>query len=230
MIFRNKNKKIILNNNAIEIENTKIEIVKEIKYLGINLNQHLSWNNHVEFIAKKVSKSIGAINKIKHLIPKNKLIDLYYALVYSNFKYAISIWGNLNRMNTNKLQKLQNRMLEIIEGKKIEKNSYISVAKKYQILTIKNIFKFQILIIMFLTIKNGYYENLLILQERNLTTEIRNMRKYKTQKILNDKGKDTLDYIGIEYWTLIPNEFKEINNFNMFKNKLKKWIINNQTN
>ena len=43
-----------LGDNAITIENDKIEFVSEFKYLGVMLDSHLNFNEHVSYITKKI--------------------------------------------------------------------------------------------------------------------------------------------------------------------------------
>ena len=48
---------------SVEINNHKLVRVKETTFLGIILDEHLSWKSHISHIASKVSKSIGIIYK-----------------------------------------------------------------------------------------------------------------------------------------------------------------------
>ena len=49
---------------------TEIERVQEFNYLGIQLNEHLTWKK--QKIANKISRSIGILNKLKRCLPQNK--------------------------------------------------------------------------------------------------------------------------------------------------------------
>ena len=91
--------------------------MNELKYLGINQQRTLNWNSHINQIIKKTSKNIGVIKKVSKWIPKENLIQLYFALIYSQFKYCITIWGKLNRTNLHRVQKIQNKVIKIIKGK-----------------------------------------------------------------------------------------------------------------
>ena len=53
-----------------------------IKFLGIMVDQHLSWSNHINYISKKVSKPIGILPKIQNYLDKKTLKSLYYSLIY----------------------------------------------------------------------------------------------------------------------------------------------------
>ena len=63
MIFRPRQKQcnveldILLNNYKL------IELIKEISFLGVILDEHLTWKSHISYIARKMSKSIGVKKK-----------------------------------------------------------------------------------------------------------------------------------------------------------------------
>ena len=61
----------------IKINNSSVEVVDEFKFLGICIDKHFKWSTHTEFIANKISKDTGVINKLKYTLPPRILITLY---------------------------------------------------------------------------------------------------------------------------------------------------------
>ena len=61
--------------NAIKYQHTT-------KYLGIILDDHLSWKLHITEVNTKITKYIGIFGKVRHLVPKECLISLYYVFIY----------------------------------------------------------------------------------------------------------------------------------------------------
>jgi hypothetical protein len=60
MIFKTRQKRYIPE-FSIEINNTKIKRVNEVVFLGVVLDENLSWKRHISHISRKISKSIGII-------------------------------------------------------------------------------------------------------------------------------------------------------------------------
>ena len=58
----------------IKINNSSVEVVDEFKFLGIFIDKHLKWSTHTEFIANKISKYTGVINRLKHTLPPRILL------------------------------------------------------------------------------------------------------------------------------------------------------------
>ena len=64
MIFHPRQKKVNVN-VPLTLENTVIKQVTETKFLGVLIDQHLSWKPHIDFVSKKISKSVGIIAKAR---------------------------------------------------------------------------------------------------------------------------------------------------------------------
>lgn len=68
MIIKNKNKIINTNDLVLTIDNERSEFVKEIKYLGMVINEELKFNAHLNYICKKSSARVGSLHRIKDKI------------------------------------------------------------------------------------------------------------------------------------------------------------------
>ena len=68
--------------------------IKEVTFLGVILDENLSWKPHISHIACKISKSIGIIGRSSPCLTKLALKTLYYSLVYPYFQYCIIVWGS----------------------------------------------------------------------------------------------------------------------------------------
>ena len=64
-----------------------------VKFLGIMFDANLSWKYHIAELSKKLSRSIGIFDKIRHLVPLEILKSLHYSLFYSFVSYGIAVWG-----------------------------------------------------------------------------------------------------------------------------------------
>ena len=87
ILFRTKNKKPKDTIN-ISINNNNIKQVKNTTFLGIVIDEFLTWCNHVDLITKKVVKCAAIISKIRHFTNLNSLKLIYYALVYPYLTYG----------------------------------------------------------------------------------------------------------------------------------------------
>jgi hypothetical protein len=76
--------------------------------------KNLSWEEHVNYISKKVAKGLAMLRRIRNLEPINTLVDIYSSIILPHFDYCSSVWDNLQKRSIrNKLKKLQNRAAPI---------------------------------------------------------------------------------------------------------------------
>ena len=72
---------------------------KSIKFLGVHMDEHLTWTAQIRMVKSKISRSIFALNKVKNIFPHDILKSLYYTLVQSHLVYGIQAWGNSRSVN-----------------------------------------------------------------------------------------------------------------------------------
>ena len=61
-----------------------------IKYLGVLIDQHLSWKYHINSVVTKISKNVGLIAKLRHSVPRPILLNIYKSLVHP-YEHAIPL-------------------------------------------------------------------------------------------------------------------------------------------
>ena len=81
-------KRTKMTNFRLYIDQYPIELKNSIKYLGIHLDTELSWKNHIDYLAKKLSKVCGMINKLRHYVPLSTLRIVYYRIFHSLTQYS----------------------------------------------------------------------------------------------------------------------------------------------
>ena len=93
MEFRKSRRKIELKEDVI-IDNVKIDFVTQTKFLGVILDQHLTFESHVQYIKRKIVRAIGILYKARKYLKESSMKALYYAFIYPYFTYCITVWGN----------------------------------------------------------------------------------------------------------------------------------------
>jgi hypothetical protein len=84
------------------------------KLLGILLDEHLTFNFHVNHLSKKLAKSLYCIKMAKHNVNPPGLRSLYFALIHSHLSYCPIILNCMNKTNLNRLEKIQKKAIRII--------------------------------------------------------------------------------------------------------------------
>ena len=105
------------------------------KFLGLEIDEMLSWNQHIDKICIKLSRANYIINKVKNIIPKSCLLTLYQTLIQCHINYGIVAWGSAKGIE--RVHKLQKKSLRII-NKKPYKYHTEPLFKKCKLLTVKD--------------------------------------------------------------------------------------------
>jgi hypothetical protein len=87
---------------------------RSYKLLGIYLDEHLSFDSHVNHISKKLSKSLYCIKMAKNNLGASGLRSLYFALIHSHLSYCPIILNCMTKTNIGKLEKIQKKAVRII--------------------------------------------------------------------------------------------------------------------
>ena len=92
MCFYPRQKNIDRHLPCLTVCGIEIERVKNFNFLGLIINENLSWKSHTDHISTKISMSIGVMNRIKRYSPQCILKTLYFALIHSYLNYSALAW------------------------------------------------------------------------------------------------------------------------------------------
>ena len=123
---------------ALHIDNVPIEKVTCFDFLGLRVSDTLKWQDHTNKIVNKISKSIGVMSRLKHLLQSSTLLTIYNSLVLPHLYFSILCWG----FESQRLVKLQKRAVRNIHRAKYNAHSE-PLLKKSGLLALKDIFDFQ---------------------------------------------------------------------------------------
>ena len=99
---------------ALYINNAPIRRVKQAKNPGLIIDEHLSWEQHIEYISGKRRRNIGILKRMSTVLPNESLDMIYKTLIEPHIRYCSVVWGNCEEALKDKLQNLQNRAARII--------------------------------------------------------------------------------------------------------------------
>ena len=85
--------KPLYENIKIKFGKQHVKKAKYVKFFGLLLDENLSWKHHLSELSKKLARTCGIFFKVRHLLPTNVLVSLYYSLFASFLQYGIVVWG-----------------------------------------------------------------------------------------------------------------------------------------
>lgn len=136
MIFSSNRKNRHTANEILVGEGQNQGVIRRVeshKVLGLIIEERLEWNAHIDGLVRKMGSYCFAINRMRNLLHTKDIIKLYYAFVYSLFKYCIIFWGNSS--GCERVFKVQKRILRNIFGLK-RRETCKNLFKKEGIMTV----------------------------------------------------------------------------------------------
>ena len=93
---------------------TVLEQTRTFKFLGVIINDQLTWESHKQLIYNKVCKTLGILYKCKETMNETEITKMYKAFIQPYFLYAIEAWGHTIVSEQDSLSKLQSKVLRVI--------------------------------------------------------------------------------------------------------------------
>ena len=104
--------------------------VTQTKFLGVIIDNNLTWIPHIEKLHKKLKSTTAVLSRIRHFIPKENYKALYYSLFESHLTYCITVFGGANKPHIDKLFRVQKHCIRILFGDSVKyKNKFKTCAR-----------------------------------------------------------------------------------------------------
>ena len=218
MIFSSKN---ILEEEGrahLKIDGENVERVKSYSYLGVTLDEHLTFDPHVKGIISKVSDKVFQLRKIRQYLTDRAALLVYKNMILPMIEYGDIYVSAASKENRKKLQVLQNKALKCALRKE---QRYDTIAlhneAKLQPLRIRR--KQHLLLHMFQLTKLPNYSGW-----RARTTTIKTRSSIKKQMKIRkpnlDKFLRSVTYQGPKQWNRLPVGLQKTEDYYLFKKKI----------
>ena len=127
----------------------QIDEVQEFNFLGITIDQNITWTPHIRKISIKISRVIGVLRKLKHIFPQHILRLIYNSLIHPHLIYGLNLWGFKHK----RITILQKKAIRILAFRPYISHS-TSAFKELKIPMLKDLYTIQLYKIYYNNIHN----------------------------------------------------------------------------
>ena len=99
----------------------------------------MNWNTHINYIASKISRTVGLLYRLKDIYPQSVLLTLYNTLILPHFHYCLLLWGSSIKEN-HPLHMLQKKAVRIIDNSHYNIAHTEPICKVYRLLKLPDMF------------------------------------------------------------------------------------------
>ena len=227
IIFRSRGMPKPIVSNILHINNIPIKEDTKTKFLGVILDNKLTWLPHIHFIKSKIAKGIGVICKAKRNLNLNTLFTLYYSFVYPYFNYANEVWGDTAECHLNTIFKLQKRAIRLITCSPRLAHT-APLFSKLKVLPLPLIHTYKVALTMF-----KVYHDLAPTVFNGLFTRSTDIHNYSTRQshhfhvpyVRTNYMKRAISFKGAQIWNSVSMKVTFDCSFLSFKHALKKLLL-----
>lgn len=210
----------------IQIDDISINNVRSARFLGVILDDSLSWKPHISATSTKIAKVVGILGKIRHLINKKVSVMLYYSMLYPYINYCNVAWASTHPTKLESIFRLQKRALRIIFCVNRRHPSQ-SLFTQASILTVYQVNQLQIALFVYSSIKKLFPQHLC-----NIFIFNNEFHQYPTRSgcLIRPPYSRTTQtqfsvlYRGSKVWNSLPTSLIEVSK-EQFKQRVKLLLL-----
>ena len=219
------------NSPIVQIPGNVIQQVEYTKYLGMLVDDKLTWKKHIEYVYKKILKFVSIFNKLRYKLSLKILKMLYFSFVYPHLLYGVELYANTNKSALKNLIILNNKILRILQHSPHRTHSAV-LYKKFNTLPIPDLHTFQLLLLAHKFVHHrqklpAAFSQYFVHNYNIHNYNTRSQHDFHLQRLRTSKGQRIIKYKVSRLWNDLPDNLKEIKSLNLFKRDLKNILLIN---
>ena len=197
-----------------------LERKEYVKYLGVMIDNHLSWKHHINYVALTISRNIGILSKLRHFVPPK---TLYNSLIFPYLSYGLVAWGQAAKTHLDKLLILKKRAVHLINFAPFRSHA-VPYFLHSNIMPITLLYFNLSSVLMFDVYDNTAPHNILHLfiptqQIHSYSTRSSSSGNYYISHSRLNQKNDSFFIMGAKIWNSTPENLRNSSKF-LFKEKV----------
>lgn len=227
MFFTKSNKNFSVEPN-IFVSGERLQIMSEYKYLGVLIDSKLSFTSHVKRVCNRIKFNLMNFRHIRHQMSTQAAKMYMHSMILSHITYCLPIWSQAGVTSLNPLQSLYKQTVKILDKKPIISH-HCPILQKHRLLSWENMVKYSNLCLLYKII-NGLSSPPL-----HQFVNIRTADHSRTRGAARGDcvipfrksvfGHTSFSVRAATEWNRIPLIIRNQNTYCIFKNHLKKWLL-----
>ena len=211
------------NATSFKIDGSNITPSKSVNLLGIEIDDKLTFSNHISNICAKAGRQLSALRRLSKLLDTKTKLIIFNSFILSNFNYCPLVWHHCSIENVRKMEKIQERGLRYVFNDTTSSYSELLSRSNKNLLYIERLKKLALFVYKCVH-EIGPSSVHDLFSEKNIAYNLRDSHK-ATQPIVKSTtfGEKSLKFTGAQLWNRLPKDLKESVDIKIFKSLLKMW-------
>ena len=206
------------------LDGIQLEIVEDIRDLGIQIDSKLKFHTHTDIVTKKAYRVLGLISKSFECKDSDVIVKLYTTLVRPIIEYNNILWGSSYILDNQKLEKVQRRATRMISS--ITHLPYLDRLRHLNLPSLQHRRRRGDLIYLYQLLKGTYDINNIFFTLSDSTTtrgHTKKLFKYRTNSYVRSNFYSNR---VINDWNSLPQHIVDSPSVNDFKILLDSYFSN----
>ena len=214
----------------VNLNGNPVTEVTSTKYLGIMINNKLTYKDQIDQICIKLMKGNLLIAKLRHFVPFEHLKNFYFAHINSHINYGSLIWGSCAKTYIHKVKRLQDKSIRLLtfQGRAYHLNKSYS---ELDILQAEKLIQLNRVYFVWKILKNPNSQHMKkIFQNHGVINSNRthsSSHKFIQPHRITEPGQKFITCIGIKNWNKLPEHFSKTSSANEFKKSVRFFLQDN---
>ena len=204
------------------MNNIEIKSTSSVNLLGIEIDNKLSFDNHVASLCKKAANQLNALCRIHNHMGKKEKEVIINSFIYSNFNYCPLVWHFCSKRALNKIEKIQERCLRLVLNDYTSNYEELLQKSGNTTMEIRRLRTLAIEIFKTLNNINPSFMKDIFYQSPYASHKEHNLfvQRHNTVRF----GQKSLKTLGPQIWNSLPENIRLETNLTNFKSSIKKWF------
>ena len=213
--------------DSLTLNSEVVKAAPVVRNLGVYMDNRLNFEAQIANVQKTCYYYLSWIRKIRKCLSKETTKSIVHALVIARIDYCNSLYVNLPKSATEKLQRIMRSAARLISQPSWNA-SITEVCKDLYWLPVTQRSQFKVLTLVYKALHNetpSYISEMLqsYRPERTLRSKKSNLLLVKRTRVRY--GARAFSVSGPSLWNKLPQEIRDSNSFSIFKRKLKTYLF-----
>uniref|UniRef100_A0A3Q3AH61 Reverse transcriptase domain-containing protein n=1 Tax=Kryptolebias marmoratus TaxID=37003 RepID=A0A3Q3AH61_KRYMA len=214
MLFTRRQRTV---NIPFKVDGVEICRVSEVKFLGVIIDEGLTWKSHLNYLRTKMAKSIALLYKVRDFLNDHAMYMLYNVLIVPHLVYCVEVWGKACNTSTKSVFVLQKRAIRVITRKHGKYPSNILFCK-LRLLKFYDLVDYNILLVMYKAHLNSLPSNIQkLFAKRESCYNLKGTQIFQKPKFRTSLKERCTSIQGVKLWNDLQNDVKNAKSLYMFK-------------
>ena len=208
---------------SVNVSGAVIQPAPTVKSLGVTLDTHLSFDQHVDNVCKSCYYHIRALRRVRDSLPDDVAKTVASSIVTSRLDYCNSLYYNMSSANVAKLQRVQNTLARVVLRQR--KSDHISPSLvRLHWLPVKHRITFKVATLTFKLLHS--HQPAYLYELINIYTPVRDLRSSNQRFLQQSKsrtvaGSRAFRHSSVTIWNSLPQHIRDTSTVENFRRKLK---------